>query len=266
MLFCIILLASLLAAGLGIFAFGLFPATVGCFIAVFAVSYVALVLLYLLFCALVCLFVDKKKPIEREYPLCRGLIGHLADFVMLHLGVRFEAEGTDKIPQDRRFLMVCNHLGAFDPICMMGRLRKYEISCISKPSNMKIPVLARLAYGMGYLPIDRENDRNALKTILQAADYLKRDVCSICIYPEGTRSRDGKLLPFHAGSFKIAQRGNVPLVIACISGSDRVFKNFPLRPTRVRLRVLETIPAERVKAMSTQELSDYSRKLIEGNL
>lgn len=266
MLFCIVLLASLLVTAVCIFVLELFPMTVLSCIAVFAVSYVAMVLLYLIFCAVLCLFVDRKKPIVKEYPLCRGVIGALADFVMLHLGVSFSAEGLEKLPEDRRFLMICNHRGAFDPICMMGRLKKYHISCVSKPSNMRIPVLSRLAYGMGYLAIDRENDRNALKTILQAADYIKRDVCSMCIYPEGTRSRDGKLLPFHAGSFKIAQRANAPIAVACISGSESVFKNFPLRPTRVKLKILEAIPAERVKAMSSQELSDYSRKLIEENL
>ncbi len=265
-LFCSCVIGSLLIAAGCIFVLELVPVGFLSFVGVFAASYVALVLLYLLGCGLLCLFVDKNKPIEKQYPLCRGAIGALADFLMLHLGVRFSAEGLEKLPRDRRFLLVCNHRGAFDPICMMGRLKKYEISCVSKPSNMKIPVLSRLAYGMGYLPIDRENDRKALKTILQAADYLKRDVCSMCIYPEGTRSRSGKLLPFHAGSFKIAQRGNAPLAIACISGSESVFKNFPFRPTHVKLKILEILPAEKVKALSTQELSDYSRNLIEENL
>lgn len=266
MLFCICLFVSLIMTAICIFVLELFPATVLSCILVFVTGYVVMVLLYLVYCAVLCLFVDNKKPIEKEYPLCRGTIGALADFVMLHLGVRFAAEGLEKLPRDRRFLMICNHRGAFDPICMMGRLKKHEISCVSKPSNMKIPVLARLAYGMGYLSIDRENDRNALKTILQAADYLKRNVCSMCIYPEGTRSRDGKLLPFHAGSFKIAQRAGAPIAVACISGSESVFRNFPLRPTRVKLKILEIIPAEKVKALSTQELSDYSRNLIEENL
>ena len=86
------------------------------------------------------------------------------------------------------------------------------------------------------------------------------------IFPEGTRSRTGEMLPFHAGSFKIAQRGNAPLAIASISGTEKVFRNFPFRPTHVSFRILETLPAEKVKAMSTQELSEYSRSLIEKSL
>ena len=101
---------------------------------------------------------------------------------------------------------------------------------------------------------------------MQAADYIKRDVCSIGIYPEGTRSRDGVLLPFHAGSFKIAQKANVPLAVACIRGSENITKNALRRVTDVYLDILELIPAERVKEMTTHELADYSRGLIKRHL
>lgn len=264
MLILFVVLAALLCTAAYVFMSGSFMLW-SC-LGVFALSFVAAHVLYLLGGAVLSLFVNKKEAIKKEYPLCRNYIGDLADLVMLYLGVKLHTTGLEKLPTDRRFLMVCNHRGAFDPICMMGKLRKFEISCVSKPSNMKIPVLARIAYGMGYLPIDRENDRNALRSILQAADYIKRDVCSMCIYPEGTRSRDGALLPFHAGSFKIAQRAGAPLVIASVRGSEGVFKNFPFRPTHIYLDILELVEPERVKAMSTQELSDYSKRLIAAKL
>lgn len=264
LLISVFLIAALLCTAAYVFMSGGFMFW-GC-VGVFALSFVAAHVVYLLGGAVLCLFVNRKEAIKKQYPLCRNYIGDLADLVMLYLGVKLHTTGLEKLPTDRRFLMVCNHRGAFDPICMMGKLRKHEISCVSKPSNMKIPVLARIAYGMGYLPIDRENDRNALKSILQAADYIKRDVCSMCIYPEGTRSRDGKLLPFHAGSFKIAQRAGAPLAIASIRGSEAVFKNFPFRTTHIYLDILELVEPERVKAMSTAELSDHSRHLIAESL
>ena len=71
------------------------------------------------------------------------------------------------------------------------------------------------------------------------------------------------MLPFHAGSFKIAQRAGVPLVIACLSGTERIHRNFPWRPTAVTLTILEVLPAEQVKAMSTQELSAHSCERME---
>ena len=154
----------------------------------------------------------------------------------------------------------------FDPIALTRVLRRFNISFLSKPSNMEMPVLGRIGYGAGCLPIDRENDRKALTAILTAADYLKRGLCSMAIYPEGTRGRGGELLPFHAGSFKIAQKANVPLVITSISGTEKVGKNVLRRPTDVYLDVLEVIPAEKVKTMSTRELAEYSSRIIAENL
>ena len=86
------------------------------------------------------------------------------------------------------------------------------------------------------------------------------------IYPEGTRSKDGKMLPFRAGAFKIAQKANVPLVIASISGTDKIKRRCPLRSTRVNLNILEVIPAEKVKALSTAELSEYAHGIMENSL
>jgi len=187
-------------------------------------------------------------------------------FLCLYGGVKPHISGEEKLPTDSRFLFVCNHKSMFDPLMVIGYLYKWNISFISKPSNMQIPMVGDIAYNAGYLPIDRENDRAALKTILTAADYMKRDVCSIGIYPEGTRSKTSEMLPFHHGSFKTAQRASVPIAVACVRNSEQVKKRLFLRPTDVYLDILEVIPAEKVKAMSTAELSDYSRRLIEEGL
>ena len=145
-------------------------------------------------------------------------------------------------------------------------LREYNLAFISKPSNLKIPLIAKLAYGDGFVPINRENDREALKSILQAADYLKRDLCSIAVYPEGTRSKTGELLPFHAGTFKIAQKAKAPVAVAAIRGSEAAAGNFPFRRTDVKLDILEVIPAEEVAAMNTQALAARCRDRIAEHL
>ena len=171
--------------------------------------------------------------------------------------------GLDKLPQDRGFLLVSNHRSLFDPLLLMWKLSPYHIAFITKPANFNYPFFRPIGSAGGYLTIDRENDREALKTILRAADYLKRGVCSVGIYPEGTRSRTGELLPFHYGSFKIAQRGNAPVAVCCVSGTEKLKRGLLLCPHRVRFEVLELIPAEQVKAMSPKELAEYSRARIE---
>lgn len=205
---------------------------------------------------------DRETPLERQVPMGRVSAHRAGQLVCAYGGLRPEVTGLEKLPETP-FLLVCNHRSLFDPMLIMDRLGAYNISFVSKPSNLEIPMIGDIAYAAGFLAIDRENDREALKTILTAADYLKRGVCSMGIFPEGTRSRTGELLDFHAGSFKIAQRAGVPLVIACVRGTEQAGRRLFLRPTKVYLDILETLPADRVKTMSTRDLADYSRARME---
>ena len=89
-------------------------------------------------------------------------------------------------------------------------LRRWPLAFVSKPSNMRKFVIGPFVRRCCFLPIDRENARNALTTINAAAGLIRSHVCSFAIYPEGTRSKSGELLPWHAGSLKIAQKANIP--------------------------------------------------------
>lgn len=210
---------------------------------------------------------DNTKPLEKLSPLslccCAGIVDLLCTLGLMKISVT----GKEKLPEVSHFLIVSNHRSAADPMALYKGLREYAIGFISKPSNMALPLLGKMAYGAGFLAIDRENDRKALKTILTAAGYIKKDICSMVIYPEGTRSRNGELLPFHAGSFKIAQKADAPVVVVCISGTEKQGKNLKkLKMTRIRLDILELIDRERVQSMSSAELADYSRSLIARHL
>ena len=266
MLMSIIAVLSLLAAA----AYGFFAALPAaelwkCLIA-FVLSFLAFSVLFVILVGVVSLFIDQSWPRKKQNPLCRAFIALGGEFCCFYCNVRTHVIGEEKIPKDGRFLFVANHRSLFDPLALFHALRAYNLAYISKPSNMKLPVLGAIAAGACFLPIDRTNDREALKTILCAADYLKRDLCSVCIFPEGTRSKTKELLPFHHGSFKIAQRAKVPLVIAAVSGTNQVKKNILRRHTDVYIDILEVIPAEEVKAQTTAALSDHARELISAAL
>lgn len=234
-------------------------------LAVFAAVFVGLHLLLICFFAVVGAIAASKKPLEKQNVLCRFGAWCFGTLGCFYSGSRVHLVGREKLPESGRFVLVSNHRSGKDPIAVLSAMYKYNISFISKPSNMKLPVLGSVAYGAGFLPIDRENDRSALRTILQAVDYLKRDICSVAIYPEGTRNRGEGLLPFHAGSFKLPQRAGVPLVIMATTGTSRK-DGRGLLGRDVYLNVLETVDADRVKAMPSAELSEYARTRIENFL
>lgn len=236
-------------------------------IALFFICFLAQILVFALPLVIAAARVDMTKPIEKISLLSRRCCDGIATLLCDLGGLKAQITGMEKLPEEGRFLIVSNHRSAADPMVMAHALKKYDVAFISKPSNMALPVLGKMAYGAGFLAIDRENDRNALKTILTAANYLKKDICSMCIYPEGTRSRDGRLLPFHAGSFKIAQKAGAPVVVACSLGTDGVKKNiFQLRQSKLRMDILETISADEVREMSTVELAEHSRSVIAAHI
>jgi len=223
-------------------------------------------LLYALFWIAVAQTVDDTKPIQEQKKIYRLGIADIAAWLCSYAHVHTEVGGEELLPKEGRFVLVCNHRAGFDPVVTASVLRDYNLAFITKPSNLKIPLIAKLAYGDGFVPINRENDREALKSILQAVNYLKQDLCSIAVYPEGTRTKTGRLLPFHAGTFKIAQKAKVPVAVAAIQGTEKVRKNFPFRRTDVKLDILEVIPAEEVTAANTQELAARCRARIAAHL
>ena len=267
MLFLWFLLISLAAAG----GYALLaPAvTVWRVLGVALQGWIAANLLFVALFTVNWLCLPRLKPdegIERVRPLSRWICTHAAQFVCGYAGERVRLIGLDKLPSEP-FLLVSNHRSGFDPLTAIAYLGRYNIAFVTKPSNFKLSLIGLTARHAGYLAIDRENDRAALKTILQAADYLKRGMCSIGIYPEGTRNRtDAPLLPFHAGSFKIAQKANVPLAIVCMRGTDKVLKTPFFYRTPVELEVLEVLDAATVKSMKTVELAEYARRKMEESL
>lgn len=222
--------------------------------------------LFMLCAAVVSLFIDKSRPLGRQSRICR-LFVYMAGSIMCTITrIRPHLSGLEKLPADSRFLLICNHRSGYDPLFILGNFRKANIGFVSKPPNIAIPVIGSVAYGAGSIPIDRENNREALKSILTASDYIQKDICSMCIFPEGTRSKSGDLGAFHAGSFKIAQKAKVPVVVAAIRGSENVKKNLLKGGTDVYFDILDVIPADKVCASKTTELAAYSRGLILENL
>ncbi len=262
MLFPFYALAAVIAAVICVLFALPWPDWLWWFCVAFIAALVALVVLYVLMLAVLSLFVNTKK--ERETPnrlysrvvyLSMGLLSSVC-------GVRARLEGEALIPRGTRWLFVSNHRSNFDPIIEGWLLRKHEVVFISKPQNMSLPMVGRLLHEAMYMAIDRENNREALKTIIKATNTLKNGVCSVGIYPEGTRNRDEGLLPFRSGALKAAQKAQVPIVVGCINGTEKIARRAPFRRTDVTVKICGVIPAEETAADNTVEMSERAREMI----
>ena len=222
-----------------------------------AACYLVLMALAVVFLWVCCRAVDMDVPQEEDSQFYRMLMYPYIEALISLVGVRLHTKGLEKTPKEGRFLLVCNHLFIADPGILLHCFKKSQLAFITKQENLKLPIIAPIMHKILCQPIDRENDRAALKTILKCIALLKEDKCSIGVFPEGYTSKDGKLHPFRPGVFKIAQKANVPIVVCTIQNTRPIFKNLKkLKKTDVELHLVEVIPPEEIKGLSTVELSD----------
>ena len=223
----------------------------------FAGFYLVLLALAVLFLWICCSRVDMASQQEADSPFYRRLMHPYIEALIMALGVRIHTEGLEKTPKEGRFLLVCNHLFIADPGVILHCFKKSQLAFITKQENRKLPFVGPIMHKILCQPIDRENDRAALKTILRCIQLLKEDKCSMAVFPEGYTSRDGKLHHFRPGVFKIAQKANVPIVVCTLQNTRAIFKNRKkLGHTDVHLHLVTVIPPEEIKGLSTVEVSD----------
>ncbi len=220
---------------------------------------------YILLLCVSALLVDTRREYEKNSRFYRWLLNGATACCIFIMRIRLSVTGREKLPEGR-FLLVCNHRSNFDPIVTWYALKGNDLAFISKRENFRIPVFGRIIRRCCFMAIDRESPRRAMETINRAAGLIRKDEVSVAVYPEGTRSHGGELLPFHNGVLKIAQRAGAPIVVATVQGTERIAKNLPLRPSRVSLDILGVVSAEDAAAQRTAVLGEGIRAMMLDNL
>ena len=115
--------------------------------------------------------------------------------------------------------------------------------------------------------VNRENDREALKTILKCIQIIKEDKASIAVFPEGYTSRDHKFHDFRSGVFKIAMKAKVPVVVCTVTDTFKVMGNLKrLKPTNIDLHLLDVIQPEEFEGLTAVELGNRVHALMAEDL
>lgn len=204
---------------------------------------------------------------QEDSPYYRWLVDLYIEAAFVILQMRIHTQGLEKVPKDGRFLLVCNHLNDTDPLILLGCFRKSQLAFISKRENDQKFIVGKLMHKILCQPINRENDREALKTILKCIQIIKEDKASIAVFPEGYTSMDHKLHRFRSGVFKIAQKTKVPVVVCTLTNSYHVFGNaLRLKPTDIDLHLLDVIRPEEYEGMTTVALADKIHAMMAQDL
>ncbi len=230
-------------------------------------SFLGLLILAILFLMVLCLFVDQKKPQKHDSRFYRVMVDLYVDLALTLGQARVHATGLEQTPKEGRFLLVCNHLSEVDPPVLLKYFRKSQLAFITKQENTSMFLVGPLMHKILCQPLNRENDREALKTILTCIRLLKEDEASVAVFPEGYIKPDRKLHHFRSGVFKIATKTKVPIVVCTLTNTLAVFRNFyRLKSTDIHLHLVKTIQPEEYADMTTVEISDMVYKLMAEDL
>jgi 1-acyl-sn-glycerol-3-phosphate acyltransferase len=167
-------------------------------------------------------------------------VGHAGVRLGLLLsGIRIEVEGREHIQRHRAAVYAVNHASNVEPPIIFDALHELfpRLRIVYKAELRKLPVLVRAFDLAGFIPLERGNPEQSLPAIDRAATAL-REGNSFLIFPEGTRSRTGELLPFKKGGFFLALKGQAPVVPVAIAGARNAMrKGSPfIYPVTVRVR------------------------------
>ena len=214
-----------------------------------------LVLAFLLVLAMSAV-VDLEKEEAKDNRFYRWMLYVIADAAHTVLQVRVHAEGLEKIPADGRVMLVCNHLDNVDPVIIMHQVKKKQtLAFIAKREVASMFVVGKFMHKILCQRVNRENDREALKTILKCIDIIKKDKASIAVFPEGGIKGGNVLHPFRHGVFKIALRTQVPVVVCTLWGTQDIIHNgLRLKPTDVQFHVLDVVQPDVYQGMTAVEL------------
>lgn len=168
-----------------------------------------------------------------------GLLGVRGGLLLS--GIRHEVEGQEHIQLGRTAVYAINHASNLEPPVAFVTLRKLTpmLGILYKAELRKLPILVWAFDLAGFVALERGNREQSLPAIDRAVEAMRTRGMSFMIFPEGTRSRTGELLPFKKGGFILALNAQVPVVPMAIKGArDAMRKGSPIiRPVTVRVRI-----------------------------
>ncbi len=181
-------------------------------------------------------------------------------------GSSIHVTGIENIPETGGVLFVANHQSNFDIPILVGHVPR-DKGFIAKAELLKVPSFSRWMKYIGCIFIDRNDPRQSLTAINEAAERLKEGH-SLVIFPEGTRSADGKVGQFRAGGLKLAMKAKVPIVPVTINGSKNIMPKGTslIKSASVKVVVSPPLLLDEFKELDSNQISEKVRTIIISHL
>jgi 1-acyl-sn-glycerol-3-phosphate acyltransferase len=180
-------------------------------------------------------------------------------------GIHICAEGAENIPPGV-CIFASNHASNIDPVALVPQIPR-RVALLAKKEVFRIPILSKALDLAKLVPVDRADKEAAAESVDTAIKYLKEGL-SFLVYPEGTRSRDGHLMPFKKGTFVMAIRAGVSVVPISLVGTHRLMRkgDWTIHPGNVIVRFGPAIDAAQYSADQRDELRKRVQDLVAAGL
>lgn len=179
-------------------------------------------------------------------------------------GVTVDLVGLDRLAAHGPGILVVNHESWFDVLVLAAHLPvKYRF--VGKKELVSVPLFGPAWLACGHIAIDRGDREAAIRSLEHAGDLLRRHGGVIIMFPEGTRSTDGDLLPFKKGAFVLALKLGVPIIPVGIAGSRHVMRKHGVRVRSgtIRMQVGEPIPVTALDERDRDALMERTRTVVD---
>jgi 1-acyl-sn-glycerol-3-phosphate acyltransferase len=204
--------------------------------------------------------------LRRSSDSCQGLARGWGRLILRAGGVRVKREGGDDLDPSAPYIFACNHQSQFDIPVLHGFLG-HDFRWLAKKELFQVPIWGAAMRASGYIAIDRSRGREALRSLSEAAAEIAAGK-SVVIFPEGTRSPDGRLGDFKAGGMQLAIKAGVPIVPVAIRGTHRILPKGKLlvTPGDVAIRVGAPMEVEGLRPREKHDLALRVRTCVAGML
>jgi 1-acyl-sn-glycerol-3-phosphate acyltransferase len=181
-------------------------------------------------------------------------------------GSSIQVSGIENVPQNGGLLFVANHQSNFDIPILVGHVPR-DKGFIAKLELLKVPAFSRWMKYIGCIFIDRTDARQSLDSINEAAERIKAGH-SLVIFPEGTRSADGTVGAFKAGSLRLAMKSGVLIVPVTISGSNDMMPKGSsiIKSASVKVLISPPLMPQDFEGMDSRQIAEKVRSIIVSNM
>lgn len=227
----------------------------------------AFVVLFFLFIFLVTLPVNKKKEVHKFNKTYRNILAFACDLILALFGVKVKVIGADKVTvPDGNIIITCNHRSNLDSLIVDKFFRKKPLIFYAKRSLFKIPLVGKLIHKTGYISLERDNPRKDYMAITKGIDWLTNQDVSVGLFPEGTRSKTLDVLDFKEGCLHLATKTHLPIVVSCLSGTEKVNDGLLFKRHKVTYKIIDCLYYDDYKDLSKAELAKLLRSKIVSSL